>query len=279
MNKRISFFLFLCITTVSVVAQMPENTGFLPFQEKKIPEPFLFSMTTLTPGDMPWSLNYSGSYGKDVAESFGYNGVGHQIEVNGYAGNRFTFYARAAFGFPEEGNSMNTAQQVEVIRDFIGGKKKQGFRLGAGLGAGKDFGNAFSLLSRVTASLETLRWVAAGNMFFEKTFAHNRDKIDVITSVGIQYRFSDSFCAGIESVAQDIEGLWEEDEAEGGAKILAGPTVNFVPGKSRFSFSMSGGPVMYVTRSEVTNPNALRELPDKNGLMLRARIIYNLSGI
>ena len=97
-----------------------------------------------------------------------------------------------------------------------------------------------------------------------------------ITSLGIHYRFTGNLYGGMEAIGEDLEGLWEEDEAEGGAKIMLGPSLNLAPSHSYFSFSLSGGPVMYVTRSPVTNPNAIRELPSENGLTLRARIIYTI---
>lgn len=275
MNKKIFALLMTGMMGASVMAQIPEENDF--YTAKRTPEPFLFSVTTLTPEDLSWSMNYSGSYGERVNGPFGYDGVGQEFALKGYLGKRFTLYANAAFGFGSEDN-VSSAQQAEIIRDFIGGKKNVGLRLGVGLGVSRDYSDVKSLLSRVTVSYDAPRWKAGGNLLFEKALASDRDAIDVITSLGFHYLLVGKLYGGIEAVGEDLEGFWEEDEAEGGAKVLVGPSINLMPNHSKFSFSVSGGPVMYATHSEVTNPNAIRELPSRTGLTVRARIIFNLSG-
>jgi len=133
-------------------------------------------------------------------------------------------------------------------------------------------------LSRVTVSYEAPRWKAGGNLLLEKAFAKDRDEIDVITSLGVHYRLSGSLYGGVEAVGEDMEGFWDDEEAEGGAKLLVGPSLNMTPKKSKLSFSLSGGPVFYGTQNQRTNPEAIRELPSRSGLMVRARVLFNLSG-
>ncbi len=222
-------------------------------------------------------MDYSGSYGEKVSGPFGYDGIGQQLAVKGYLGKRFTLYANASFGFPGQ-EQVASAQQAEIIRNFIGGRKMLGLRLGVGVGVRRDYSNVKSLLSRITASYDAPRWKAGGNILFEKALAENRDEIDVITSLGFHYRLFGNLYGGMEAVGEDLEGFWDENEAEGGAKLLVGPSLNMSPKNSRFSFSVSGGPVFYATHSLVTNPEAIRELPSQSGLTVRARIIFNLSG-
>ena len=274
MNKILPALLITLLTGISAMAQLPEENNL--FTAKRTPEPFLFSVTTLTPEDLKWSLDYSTSYGERVSGPFGYDGIGQQFALKGYLGKRYTLYANAALGFPREDN-VSSAQQVEVIHDFIGGKKNLGLRFGVGLGASRDYINVKSLLSRVTLSYDAPRWKAGGNILFEKAFAANRDDIDVITSIGFHYRLSGNLYGGFETVGEDLEGFWDDEEAEGGAKLLVGPSLNMTTNNSRMSFSVSGGPVFYATRNQATNPEALRELPSQPGLTLRARVIFNLS--
>lgn len=275
MNNKIFMLLSGLLISTTVSSQNQEVNTDLNI--KRTPEPFLFSVTTLTPEDLKWSLDYSGSYGERVTGPFGYNGINQQFAVKGYLGKRFTLYANAALGFPLE-NNVASAQQVEIIRDVLGGKKVLGLRVGAGLGVRRDYSDVKSLLSRVTFSYETPQWKAGGNLLFEKALASNRDEIDVITSVGFHYCLSENFYGGIEAVGEDLEGFWDKKEAEGGAKLLIGPSLNLSPKKSRLSFSVSGGPVFYATQNQLTNPEAMRELPSQSGLMVRARVIFNLSG-
>jgi hypothetical protein len=274
MNKKILTLLITVLIGASAIAQNPKEDDL--YSVKRTPEPFLFSVTTLTPEDLKWSLDYSGSYGERVSGPFGYDGIGQQLAVKGYMGKKFTLYANVAIGLL--GDNTASAQQAEVIRNFIGGKKNPGFSLGAGFGVRRDYSNVKSMLSRVTLNYEAPQWKAGGNLLFEKAFASNRDAIDVISSLGFHYRLIESLYGGFEAVGEDLEGFWDEEEAEGGAKLMVGPSLNMTPQKSRLSLSLSGGPVFYGTQNQRTNPEAIRELPSQSGLTVRARIIYNLSG-
>ena len=241
-------------------------------------QPFMFSVSTLTPGAPQWSVNYAGSYGERASGAFGYDGLDQQVSVKGYLGNRFTFYANADLGFANAGG-VTSAQQAEVIRDFVGGKQAAGARFGVGLGANRDFSNTAAIFSRITAAYDVANWRLGGNMKFEKAFSKSRDGIDLITSIGFQHRIAKSFFAGIEVVGQDLEGFWETDEAEGGAKLLIGPSINIAPERSRLSFSLCGGPVFYATHSSVLASAAIRDvgnLASQNGYTIKAMIAFNL---
>ncbi len=273
MKKHILTFVVLGILGTQVMAQRPQENNKLAIENN--PEPFLFSLSTLTPGDLKWSLDYSGSYGEQVETPLGFDGVSQQVAIKGYLGKRFTLYANTALGFPQ-GNRVLSAQQAEVIRNFIGGKQYSGLRIGAGLGARRDFSSSFSLLGRGTVEYIASRWKAGGNLLLEKVLEKDRDAVDIITSVGFQYRLTGNVYGGFEAIGEDLEGFWDKEEAEGGAKLMVGPSLNLTPNESRFSFSLSGGPVFLATENEVSNPNAIRELPSNAGLMIRAKIIFKL---
>ena len=250
-----------------------------PSKEVKASQPFLFSVTSLTPDTQKWSVEYLGSYAEKVSSPFGYNGLGQQFSIKGYLGNQFTLYANNSLGFPNDGGSVSSAQQVEVIRDVIGGKESNGFRLGIGLGGKRDYSDVPALFSRITTSVETSFWRLSGNVVFEKAFKSNRDAIDLTTSIGFQYRIFNNLFAGFEALGEDLEGFWEEDEAEGGAKVLIGPSINFTPNASRLILSICGGPVVYATRSDVVPSEANRDLYLENGFTVKFNIIYSLSQI
>ncbi|MFD2582457.1 hypothetical protein ACFSR6_08155 [Pedobacter vanadiisoli] len=241
-------------------------------------QPFLFTLNTLTAENPRWNIHYSGSYGERTTGQFGYDGLGQQFGVKGYLGSRLTLYATAALGFAN-GGGVASAEQAEVIRDLVGGKGIAGFRLGAGLGLSRDWSNTGSAISRITASFDRANWRMAGNLRFEKAFNRTRDKLDFITSIGFQHRISNALYLGFEALGQDLEGFWEKDEAEGGAKLLIGPSINLEPNHSKLSFSISGGPVFYATRSQVTSPAAIREIGNiasGNGYTVRALVNFNL---
>ncbi|MFA6275335.1 MAG: hypothetical protein WC622_01200 [Pedobacter sp.] len=261
----------------SVMAQKPQTLPETNLQSTISAQPFLFSINTLTDENPRWNLHYSGSYGEKTQGQFGYNGLGQQFGVKGYLGSRFTLYGTAAIGFAH-GGGVTSAQQVEVIRDLIGGKKLTGFRFGAGLGLSRDWSNVKSAISRFTASYDKTNWRLAGNLRFEKAFDNSRDELDFITSLGFQHRIAPALYIGFEAIGQDLEGFWDKDEAEGGAKLMIGPSINLSPTHSKLSFSVAGGPVFYATRSQIIPSEAIREitsLSSGNGYTIRALVNFN----
>ncbi|WP_183564929.1 hypothetical protein [Mucilaginibacter sp. SP1R1] len=272
-------YLVICLLLFNGIIRA-QNTGDIrPFKESftSAPQPFLFSVNTLTGNTPFWSLNYSGSYGERASTPFGYNGVDQQFAVKGYLGNQFTLYANASVGFARDGGTTS-AQQAELLHDFIGGKQLLGPRIGLSLGASRDWTNVKAIFSRVTASFDAASWKFAGNLRFEKAFDKSRDDIDLVTSLGFHHRIVGQFFGGVEAVGEDLEGFWEADEAEGGAKLLVGPSINYVPPGSRFAFSVCGGPIFYATHSNVIPSEAIRDLSTlaQNGYTIRAQISFNI---
>jgi hypothetical protein len=274
MTKRALLLLLTIISGIVSTAQVNEKDEL--YISKRTPEPFLYSKTTLTSSDIPWSIDYLASYGERVSGQFGFDGLGQQIGLKGYLGKKFTLYGQAAFGF-DLNHNVTSAQQAEIIHDFVGGKQNKGLRLGVGLGIGRDFSSVFSFMSRITASYDVLNWKAGGNILLQKSFSDNRDAVDIITSIGFHHRIFGGLYGGFETVGEDLEGFWDQEEAEGGAKLLVGPSLNMTTKDSKMSFSVSGGPVFYATQNQATNPDAIRELPSQNGLTIRAKVIFNLS--
>lgn len=275
MVKR-ALLIFLIVSSAYLSAMSQQvNNDYKNVNYTDATQPFLFSINTLTASAPSWSLNYSGSYGQNTAGPFGYNGVDQQLSVKGYLGNRFTLYANAALGFSNIGGTAS-AQQAEVLRDFFGGKKAFGPRLGLSFGVSRDYANVKAIFSRITASFDAAAWRFGGNMRFEKAFSSTRDDIDLISSIGFHHRIVGKLYAGFEAVGEDLEGFWEADEAEGGAKLLIGPSLNITPDNSRFSFSICGGPVFYATHSPVIPSEAIRDFTGQNGFTVRALVSFNL---
>ncbi|MFI2744275.1 hypothetical protein ACG2LH_16185 [Zhouia sp. PK063] len=267
-------FLFVAITFcgLPMTAQHTRESNNPTYE---IIQPYLFSINSLRETNS-WSVQYAGSYGERVSGPFGYEGIDQQFAVKGYVGAQFTFYGKTSFGFPKDGD-INSAQQAEVICNFIGNHATTGFRFGAGLGVSRDYASVFSTYSRLVLSFEKTYWRIISNIVLEKAFKNERDAIDVTTSIGYQYQVLPNFYAGVEALGEDLEGFWEEDEAEGGAKLLVGPSIHWAPNNSRFAFSMCGGPVIYATHNAIAVPSeAIRDLPLKNGFTVRALLLFNL---
>jgi len=67
----------------------------------------------------------------------------------------------------------------------------------------------------------------AGTVAMEKAFAAGRDAVDVIVTSGASYAVARFASIGVEYQGQDLEDLWEREEAEGGARHLLGPSATF----------------------------------------------------
>jgi hypothetical protein len=277
--KNILFTAVITIMiSISAMAQSPADIKSLPANGGVAVQPFLFSVNTLTGSAPYWSVTASSNYAQRTGGQFGYDGADQQLAVKGYLGNRFTLYANADLGFARNGGTTS-ALQAELLHDFIGGNKTYGARFGVGLGANRDFSNIGAVFSRFTASYDAPKWRMGGNLRIEKAFSGSRDGIDLVTSLGFQHRIGGPVFAGFEIMGQDLEGFWEADEAEGGAKLLIGPSVNIAPSNSRLSFSLSGGPVFYATHSTVIASGAIRDIGNdasRNGYTVRAMVAFNL---
>jgi len=264
--------LFLSVSFVLKAQTADEDLGGGSLGQS---QPFLYTINGLNPAARHWSLNYSGGYGQYTVTPLGFDGVQQNAAVKGYLGSRFTLLASMGVGFGANGNTQ-TYQQAEVFKDFIGGKSATGFRFGTSLGVIREFSSDIVALSRFNAAYENLSWKFAVNARVEKAFAADRDAFDLISSFGVLRKISGHFFGGVEAVGQDLEGLWETDEAEGGAKVLIGPSLNFVPPGSRLSFSLCAGPIFYVTHSSiVSNDSAVRELPVNNGFTIKFNVGFN----
>lgn len=277
MKLKLFFLGMLCTLAGFISAQDVETYQNSIYSVKNVVEPFMYTTSTLTSKNTPWTANYISGFGENLSQLYGFNGLEQQVGVKGYLGRRFTLNTVIGMGVATETGAVNTAFRAEVIRDILGGKQNSGLRLGAGLGVAKDYGNAFGVVGRITGTYESNRWKVGGNLFLEKMFAENHDDIDVLTSVGAQYRIVKNFYGGIEAIGEDLEGLWDADEDEGGAKMMVGPSLNLVPENMRFSFALSAGPMIWLTHSKVVNTGAIRQLPGETGFILRARIIFDLS--
>ncbi len=53
------------------------------------------------------------------------------------------------------------------------------------------------------------------------------DEVDVMVGAAATYRITRWFHQGLEVGLEDLEGFWEPNESEGGAKVLFGPTAYF----------------------------------------------------
>jgi hypothetical protein len=78
----------------------------------------------------------------------------------------------------------------------------------------------------------------------------------------------------VEAVGQDLEGFWDPAEKDGGARLMAGPTIAIAPPTAHWQLTVGGGPVLRATRSDFAS-GAERPLPTRNGYVLRSAVGFS----
>lgn len=85
-------------------------------------------------------------------------------------------------------------------------------------------GNGVWGRASIAASFKAARFVvtALGSHVFEK----GRDPVNILITAGASYAVIPILRLGVEYTIQDLEGLWEDEEADGGVRHFIGPTAS-----------------------------------------------------
>jgi hypothetical protein len=281
---------------VSIVDWRPESDPSVPWQAmpmqwrsfilpaclllaapaKAQDRPFEFTVTTsalaATPShdDRAWTAYYDSGYGEQSGEPFGYDGVEQRLGVQGRLGAGFTLLGHVGLGIGDV--ATRSTQQAEVLKDVLGATSR--VRLAFGVGARREWEGTNAALARVCLGWSSKGTLLFGNALVEKPFAAGRDAVDLITTLGWLQNVGHGLRLGVEAVGEDLEGFWEAEEAEGGAKLYAGPALHWTAPSGRLWLSASGGPIVYATRSSRSSPAPRPLGADGNGFTVRASVGY-----
>jgi hypothetical protein len=89
-----------------------------------------------------------------------------------------------------------------------------------------------------------------------------RDAVDLVTGLGWMHAVGSRVHLGVEALGQDLEGFWDTQEAEGGARLFVGPSGSVTAGQ--WQLGLAAGPVVHASNSDRTLP-AERPLPTSGG--------------
>lgn len=87
----------------------------------------------------------------------------------------------------------------------------------------REYGGVIALESRLITGIRGERSEFLVNLVGEKAFASGRDPLDVHLRAAYSFALSPLLSVGIEYVGDDLEALWEPEEAEGGTRHFFGP--------------------------------------------------------
>jgi hypothetical protein len=236
--------------------------------------PFIFSITTTTDATTPaLRFDYDVGAGERAFQSGTDNQPEQRVTVQASRG-RFTALGRV--GLVAAGSAYQSSQSGELLVSIV--TPTRGFALAAGGGALHEAGGTNVLLARVVAGSETASWRLHGNLVIQKPLDPTRDTVDLITTVGWAWKATPGFALGVEGVGEDIEGFWDPLEAEGGARMLIGPSVHVAPAGRKWQITATGGPAFHPSDTG-RSTDALRDLPatrQRVGYAVKVGLTYRL---
>jgi len=247
---------FICLTALAAQAQ---------------DRPFVFATTTASEIAKPQVLvDYDVGVGERAFHNDTENGLEQRIGVQASLG-RWTLVG--GIGLASVAGAYQSSQQGEVLFSVLT-QRSSGVALAMGGGMLREAGGVDVALARIIAGREYDQWRLHGNVLFQKPLAANRDAIDLVTSVGWARRLNTAVALGIEGIGEDLEGFWDQAEAEGGARLLIGPSLHVTPSGRAWQLSVAGGPTFHPSNTDRSS-SAIRDLPPTtrtHGYALRASV-------
>ena len=144
---------------------------------------------------------------------------------------------------PLEGRRRPTFQQIEIVRPMFA---RASLTVAAGAGLREEWDGTRVLLGRAIAGVDAAGGRLQGSFILERAVASpvRRDAADVVTTAGWSGSITSRFALGVEGIGQDLEGFWDPGEADGGARLLVGPSIRVRSRRGDWSASATAGPVI-----------------------------------
>ena len=160
------------------------------------------------------------------------------------------------YAIPLGGHPRPTFQQVELLRPVL---TRSSASVAAGGGIREEWDGTRVLLGRALAGVEMAGGRLQGSFVMERALSSRvrRDAADLVTSVGWSRRVGARVAVGVEGIGQDLEGFWDASEADGGARLLVGPSLQVRSRRGDWSASATLGPVF---KSTTTPSSALTRM-------------------
>lgn len=237
-------------------------------------QPFVFTVTTPSADTPRLTVHYDTGLGErpfDVKTAAGR--IEQRFGVQARLGGRVTLLAD--LGVSMDDRDARTASHAEVLLSVLD-ERSRGVTLAVGGGARHESVGVDVAIARVALGRRLGPSSLHGNLVFEKPLATaGRDALDLISSVGWSLPVSEAAHVGVEAIGEDLEGFWNPEEAEGGARLLVGPSIRVAPPSAKWQLAVAGGPVFHASNSPRTS-GAERALPPtrRNGYAVRASLGY-----
>jgi hypothetical protein len=174
-------------------------------------------------GELRTTVELESAVGTRDARPFGERGAEEALRVELRAG-RVTVSARGGVLFVDGDRHAGASGELGVaILDQHRGDAPITLRASAALI--RDYREDTSLRLAITGARDWARVNVTASAIGEKPFAEDRDTVDVIVGAAASVSIARRARLGAEIVGEDLEDAWEDEEAEGGARLLVGPTL------------------------------------------------------
>jgi len=144
---------------------------------------------------------------------------------------------------PLDGRDRPTFQQFEIVRPLLASDRAA---VAGGAGMRYEWDGTNVLIGRVMAGFDLGPGRLQGSLVFERAMSSTtrHDAADLVTTIGWSKPITDRVGFGVEGIGQDLEGFWDPAEADGGAKLLVGPSLHAESHSGKWSASLTVGPVI-----------------------------------
>lgn len=229
---------FLVAAVVLIPLQLLADEAIEPLQ---VSQPYLYQSNGAG-SEMSFTVSYEAAYGTRDSRNLTQEGIEQGLRVR--------FQPLSFLGVEAFGGVVSTAAGVykgwgagfEVIGRVL---EQSAHFLNLDIGAGyvRDYRQAHVPRVRLTLSrsLDALDLSLSGLMEIPVGSA-GRDEVDVMTAFAVSYAVAEWARLGVEVAMEDLEGFFEPEEAEGGAKVLFGPTLTLSLPKG-FFVKLNAAPV------------------------------------
>jgi len=142
-----------------------------------------------------------------------------------------------------DGRDRPTFQQIDIVRSVV---SRGSLLIAGGGGIREQWDGTRVLIGRALAGSALGGGRLQGSVVVERTLSSSfkHDAADIVTSLGWSRRIKPGFTAGVEAIAQDLEGLWNPTESDGGAKLVAGPSLHVQSQSGNWSANLTACPVV-----------------------------------
>lgn len=239
-----------------------------PFLYSVLPSRGAITARAVVYGDLGYGHNLFAAVGPERLE----HRAGAQLSLS----PRVTVLAQVGWALTDATVRSRASGGAEIVATLSPSGARTIFAVG--LGGMRDYQRSVVVRGRIVAGYVSNRTRVVGNVNFERpvhvSAGDTRDAVDLITTVGLSHQVSGGLRLGVEAIAEDLEGFFEANEAEGGAKLMVGPSIGLGSRASRWNLAVVTGPVVRLTRSTAsgTGSGAARDL--NTGYVLRTSISY-----